>query len=185
MTAANEEHRTAAAEARAAGLVPWLVAGAAALSLAAGAWLSFRPAPAPPAPAAAEAPTLQTGRQHPEEFGFPSYPGAFNFGSLAEDREAGSTGFSVRAGTAEQVLAFYGQELPAQGWQRRWRKPLVQPMPRGARQRQIRGWAESWLRAGDSRELRVTAFDLRQRGSTAQVVLSWAPRRRPEQGSGG
>ncbi|MFN3648301.1 MAG: hypothetical protein ACK47B_01870 [Armatimonadota bacterium] len=133
----------------------------------------------------AEGPALQPvdagvpvkGNKPPEAFGFQAYPGSFGYFSMEIGPGHATSAFSVKSGTAADVLRFYRQSLEPQGWTFLKQGKLVQPLGEGPNAPPpAPGLSARWQREDDGRRFELKVFDLKQKGSTAQVLLGWAPR---------
>ncbi len=132
------------------------------------------PTPRPSSATAAEIPLR--GRREPAEFGLPNYPGGVAYHSIVFKREEGSVAFSVRKGSATDILAHYDRALAADGWQGGKRVAARQELGEpGSGRRIATGWRSAWQHPTRHRWLTVLALDLPQRGSSAQALLTWSP----------
>jgi hypothetical protein len=161
--------------------IPWAVAGLALAGMLGAGALAFRTLGAPPPEEKkADEPGLAPvhDRKPPSHFGFPTYPGAFEFHSLEAGKEHGSTSYRLKRGTAAGVAAFYRRKLEGMRWRLEGQSPIAE-QPGGASNPQVprvTGFRQVWTREGESRRLSVLALDFPQRTSAVQVSLSWSPR---------
>lgn len=164
--------------------VPVLIGGAALAALTAGGVLAYRslggaepgsgitsadPCCADPAVLAA---------QPPSYFGFPEYPTAFDFHSMATGKQVyGSASYSVKKGTAADVAGFYRKTLEAKGWSFAGKQTARERPgePGSPTARTVTGLRLTWARPSEDRRLTLTALDFPQKSSSAQVSLSWKP----------
>jgi hypothetical protein len=158
----------------------WTLAGAAALALLGGGALALRtlepkPEPRQDAVAVQEPAGAKSGRKKPEQFGLPSYPGAFDFRSTESDPKNGSAAFSIRKGTAADIARFYIAALGKQGGEFRGRGNTVLQPGTAANSPVLKGVRARWLTRDRHGELILLALDTPQKGRTAQAVLSWSP----------
>ena len=164
--------------------MPWALAGVAALSMLAGGVLALQSVLQPPSKAAIRDNGLVSvsGRKHPEDFGLPSCPAAFDFFSTESEpgREYVSAAFSVRNGTMKEISAFYRKALPKKGWrfQREAPETMRPGYPTIPDAPTLRGVRQRWRSADGKRELSVLVVEDRQKRRTGQVLLSLAPARR-------
>jgi hypothetical protein len=165
------------------GRVLWGIAGLAVSVIAIGGaltWRALEDAAQPPAgvPAekavpASQAPEIQRSRNSPASYGLPVYPGSFRFSSMGPGQGYGSAAFSVKKGTAADVVRFYVQELGTKGWQFRSREETRMPTPNG---KTLPGLRAEWISQDKKRELSLITFDDAQADRTAQAVLAWQDR---------
>jgi hypothetical protein len=128
-----------------------------------------------PEPQVPDLPPGKQGRKSPGAFGLPVYPGAFDFHSMESTKEIGSASFSIKRGTADDVVQFYMLELGSKGWVFQWQRPATEtPGPKGG-SLVFQGARARWTSADSARQLTLLALNDPGKDRTSQAVLSWAP----------
>jgi hypothetical protein len=162
------------------GWVLWTLGSLAAAAVLAGGLMTLRALDAPPPAEESQQGVLESrvrgpkqGRKKPEEFGLPSYPGAFDHISTEVNASSGSAAFSVRKGTPDAIARFYIRELGAKGWQFRERKPTSMDPDGEGKAPGVKGLRAQWVSPEGDRELTLIALETPARGRAAQAVLSW------------
>ena len=115
------------------------------------------------------------GRHRPSDYGLPAYRTAFEFNSLVVDRNTGSVAYSLKGGTAQEVVAYYREQLPKDGWHMESERPTSETPGEGKGTSPVSGRQQIWTQARSSRRLILLALDYQHGPSTGQVVLSWSP----------
>ena len=99
------------------------------------------------------------GHHHPAEYGLPAYRTAFEFNSLVVDGNTGSVAYSVKGGTAQEVVAYYREQLPKKGWHIVSERPTSETPGEGKGASPVSGWQQIWTQVKPSRRLILLALD--------------------------